>query len=127
MTKANGQMSHDPVKSYAPPVMRDPVAMANLMPRAVEQISETAALAIEQHAAEIEAEAKKIADGLRELAAKYRDRGKVASDHVMGFCEVSVDLLKAVEDWQLKLVEPGEALEPDLPRVVSLGPVDLES
>lgn len=98
---------------YAP-TSADPLRMAALTTKAVDQIGEAAAAEIEQAAAAVLKEAEDIAAKLRRMADAFREQTKIASAAVNEFCGRSTHLLETLQ---------APPAEPDrLPSVVLRGP-----
>jgi hypothetical protein len=80
--------------------MSDPLQMAHLTVRAVEQIGSAASDEIEKLAAGLLAEAANVAARLRELAGAVREHSKIAGEHVAAYCDLSKNVLETIRGLQ---------------------------
>lgn len=89
-------------------MLTDPIQMAGLTVRAVDQIGAAASEEIEKAAQELVAEAQKVADNLHELAAAIREHSRIAGEHVAAYCAHSTNVLETVRKLQegLKAEKP---------------------
>jgi methyl-accepting chemotaxis protein len=91
-------------------IMADPIQMAGLTVRAVEQIGSAASAEIDKAAQELLAEAQKVADNLHDLAEAIREHSRIAGEHVAAYCAHSTNVLETVRKLQegLKTNREGE-------------------
>lgn len=82
---------------------RDPIALAGMTVRAVDQIGEAAAAEIERAACELQDRAAEIALKLRELAAAMRERSRIAGERVAEFVDQFTIVVETVRILQSKL------------------------
>lgn len=103
----------------------DPVRLATITMRAVDEIGEGAAAEIEKTAAAIEAGAKEKADKLRQLAEAVRAQSRIAAEHVADFCERSTTVFETISGLEAKIAgrgtEGGDDGEP-VPAFLGKGP-----
>jgi hypothetical protein len=105
-------MSSPSTRTYAPPPQTDPMRLASVTLKAVDQIGAGAGDEIDRAAAQIEAGAKEIADLLRELSAAVRDHCAIAAERVSAFCERSNEVLGTIRGLKDRIsaqVEPADA------------------
>lgn len=90
------------------PRTRDPIRLASVTVKAVDQIGEAAAAEIEDAAAQLEAAAAEIGTKLRSLAKAVRDHSRIAGEHVEGFCNRSTAVIETVRAMQARLDGGGD-------------------
>lgn len=88
--------------AYAP-TKADPIRLASATIQAVDRIGAATAEEIEKTADEIMSGATEIAEKLRALATAIREHGKIANEHVTGFCSKATSVFEGVRDLQRKL------------------------
>ena len=91
------------LNSHAHRAASDPVEMATLTVRAVDQIGAAAASEIEKAANALEQRASEIAEKLRNLAAAVREHSQLAGASVSEFCEKSTSVIETIRALQERL------------------------
>jgi hypothetical protein len=86
----------------------DPIRLASVTIKAVDQIGITTSDEIENTAEELMHGAAEIAERLRELAKAIREHSRIANGHVAGFCEKATSVLEGVRILQDKLLDGEE-------------------
>jgi hypothetical protein len=92
---------------------RDPIALAGITMKAVDQIGESAAVEIEEAAIQLETAAGEVAANLRKLATAVRAHSRIAGEHVEEFCNRSTTVIETIRTLQARL--DGTADEEDAP------------
>lgn len=108
----------------------NPARLAVITPMSVERIGSAAAEGLEQKADQLEAEARIVADKLRELAAAVRGHTEIANARVAAFCTMQAGVLETVVGLEARI--SGRAGEADdgadeVPRFLKKGPADGEA
>jgi hypothetical protein len=119
-TNGNGNLRQGAVSEYAPP-NSDPVRLAGITVRAVDQIGDCCAEELEKAAEEVMAGAKKVADELRELALAVRDHSREQAKALSTYCDTAVDVLGNARDMRTKLGLAPQT-EDNLPAIAKKGP-----
>lgn len=91
----------------------DPMRLAAMAPRAIDQIGNSPAEEFERKADALEAEAKKIADKMRELAGVIRAHTEIANTRVAAFCALMTDVHGEVRGLEVKI--GGQAQQQEQP------------
>ena len=85
------------------PRARDPLALAGVTVQAVDQIGESAAVEIEQAAAAVQDGAAAIALNLRKLANAVREHSRIAGEQVAEFVDRSTSVIETIRALQERL------------------------
>ncbi len=105
-----------PVSAYAPGGFHnsnDPIRVADMISKAVDQIGEDAADQIEKTAAAIEAAAKEKADKLRVLANAMREHTRMAAADIAEFSAKTTSVFQTIHGLQAKITGEEEKAEPE--------------
>jgi hypothetical protein len=130
---ANGKGEDMNIQARQPsdyaPTTAEPIRLASATMNAVDRIGEATAEEIEKTANEVMRGATEVAENLRALATAIRQHGKIANEHVAGFCDKATAVFVGVRDLQQRLEvrqyesetkEPDDAAPP--PTIVREGP-----
>lgn len=83
------------VSEYAPKTV-DPLAIARITIKAVDQIGERAAAEIDEAATQLRAGAEEVAGRLEQLAEAIREHSRIASEHTACFVGKATQVLETV-------------------------------
>lgn len=92
-------------------MLTDPIQMAELTVRAVDQIGAAASAEIDKAAEELISESQKVAEKLHDLAAAIREHSRIAGEHVAAYCAHSTNVLETVRKLQEGLKAENPKLE----------------
>ena len=97
----------DQTNGLAPPRASDPLRLAGVTVKAVNQIGAEAAAEIDQAAAAFEEGAAEVTAKLRELATAVREHSRIAGEQVEQFCGKATNVIEGLRALRERLDRPG--------------------